>query len=41
MQEYVQKSISTTFPWSEPSESGRSPGVLSQSEMRLKAGARP
>ena len=40
MHEYVQKSTSTTFPRRPASDSGASPGVLSQSSMPRSSGAR-
>ena len=41
MHEYVQKSTSTTLPRSAASDSGRLPGVFSQSAMPVKSGAVP
>src|ERR1700729_4080157 len=41
MQEYVQKSISTTLPRRSLSDSGFSPGVLNQAVIPVKFGARP
>src|ERR1700742_5216416 len=41
MQEYVQKSISTTFPFNALRVSGLSSGVLNHAVMPAKSGARP
>ena len=41
MQEYVQKSTSTTLPRSEASDAARPPGVFSQCEMPTKSCASP
>ena len=41
MQEYVQKSTSTTLPRSEASVSGLPPAVFSQVPMPWKSGAGP
>ena len=41
MQVYVQKSMSTTRPFSDASERGRFPGVLNQSSVSMNSGAAP